>query len=667
VGKATVEEVESRRGVTARAVLLGLATVACMCWLANYQLHVTGSSVLTLASFPECAMLMFVVWLVVTSVLRAVSPRWALSPGEVLTILVMSWAAGMMPARGWGGSLVGQLAAVQHYASVENRWEEIFGNLLPRHLFPHTLDLVPGARPGDWFYSGVPTGHAMPWLAWSAPLVWWGSAALAALGLAVGVSVIFQRQWVVHERLTFPLITVPMELVRVRPGERLAPIFRRRLFWVGFAVVAVPLWWNLAGYFSPSLPGIGIYKSAWELRQEIVTGFPYISFRIMPLVIGFLFLCNLDLLFSLWFFWFWGWLEAGLADTTGFSVGAVGEKLDGVALVSAHNYGALVLLVVWSIWVARRHLGAVGRAAWSRRRDLDNPGGAMSYRTALLMLAASTVYLVAFSMHAGMTLGAAVLALLFTFVAFFAVAKYMAATGMAYIMPPSLANGGLMESLVGSEWMTPRTAVGLAYLHGGAFGTSPRVFGFSMAPHALKAGEGIPGGRRILWAVAVAVVVGAAVSIWHTLFLGYDYAALKMDGYTLRYGPEGEINRMAERVERIQTHEALPADLEKIGAWGVGFGGAALLIILHVRFPWWPIHPLGLAFSASLPITSHWLSIVIAWLAKLLILKTGGVRLYERAKPFFMGLIVGYLLSLAFSYGLHEFFPGQDYKVVHDW
>jgi len=204
-------------------------------------------------------------------------------------------------------------------------------------------------------------------------------------------------------------------------------------------------------------------------------------------------------------------------------------------------------------------------------------------------------------------------------------------------------------------------------MHGGAFGASPRVFGFGMMPHALKVSDQLPRGRRIVWAIVLAVAVGAAFSIGHTLFTGYDYAALKMDGFTLRYGPERQIDAMAERVENIQKGEGLPPDIEKIGAWGVGFVGAAILMLLHVRFTWWVLHPVGLAFSASGAVTNYWLSIIIVWLSKLIILRTGGVRLYEKAKPFFIGLIVGYVFALMLSYGVHEFFPGQSYKVVHDW
>ena len=652
------------RGITLRAVLLGLVSVVFMCWLANYQLHVTGSSVLTLSNFPVCALIVFVLWLMVNALIRAASPTLALTPEELLTILIMAWAAGMMPARGWTGRMIGNLAAVQHYASPENRWDELLGTLLPRWLFPERA----GSQAGIWFYTGAPPGEPIPWAAWAAPFFWWGLAAVATLGMAVSVAVIFHRQWVVHERLTFPLASVPVALVAAGPGERVAPIFRKRAFWLGFLAVAGPLCWNLLGYLSPNWPSIDIYRDCWSTRQEIVKGFPLVSFRVMPPVIGFLFLCDVDILLSLWVFWFIGWLEAGYSSTLGFSVGTVGEKLSGWALVSAHNYGALVFLVLWSIWVARRHLRRAWRAALSRDRAGDNPGGAISYRAAFILFALSAVFLGGFAVRLGMSLAVAIPALLLVFVAYFVVAKYMAATGMAYITPPSMASGGLLESLVGSSWMSPRSAVGLSLMHGGAFGGSPRVFGYGMMPHALKVGDEMRrGGRRILWVVVLAIAVGAVFSSWHTLHLGYTQAALHMDNYTLRTGPQWEIGAMARRVDALNRGQGLPPDAEKIGAWAVGFVGAGLFTVLRARFAGWALHPVGLAFSASSAATAYWFSIIIVWSAKVIILRVGGLQLYQKAKPFFIGLIVGYVFTLILSYGVHEFFPGQVYKVVHDW
>ena len=669
------ESVENRSNafgtVTVRAVVLGLITVAWMCIHADYELHVSGSSVMTLSNFPICALIVFVLWVMINAAWRAISPRRALKPMELLTIMIMAWAAGMMPARGWAGRIVGLLATPQHWASSENRWEEIFhgilqpDGLLPRWLFPSIK-----TQAGNWFYGGLPGSQmSIPWHAWGPPLFWWGTAAAAMVAVAIAISVIFHRQWATYERLTFPLASVPIALVSVRENERVAPIFKNKFFWIGILMTAGVLCWNIVGYFYETWPKIGIYKTSWEIRQEIITGYPYVSFRIMPPVIGFLYLANLDLLFSLWVFWLIGWIETGMVDTMGLAVGEVGKKLGGAQIVQTHNYGAVVFLAVWSVWVARRHLKQVWRAAVSRDRAADNPGGAMKYRTALVLLLVGLAYLVFFGLRLGMSIGVLVPALLVILIAFFVTAKYMAATGMPYVTTPAWGNGKLITSILGNNWMSVKSAVGLGLMHSGAFGAGARVFGLGMMPHALKIGEQAPRGRsRILVAAVLALAVGAGVSIWHTAWLGYNRGALRMDNYTLRTAPPNEIQYIATTIEDIQKHRALPMDLQKFAMWAVGFVGAGVFTILHARVGWWPLHPVGLAFSATSVGNTYWLSIFIVWLTKLVILKVGGARLYEKVKPLFIGLIVGYVFGLIASYATDAiFFYGGYGHVVHDW
>jgi hypothetical protein len=61
--------------------------------------------------------------------------------------------------------------------------------------------------------------------------------------------------------------------------------------------------------------------------------------------------------------------------------------------------------------------------------------------------------------------------------------------------------------------------------------------------------------------------------------------------------------------------------------------------------------------SGSVGLFRLWLPIFVSWLAKVLILRYGGLRGYRRALPFFLGLILGEffvgflrsLLDLAFG------------------
>ena len=63
------------------------------------------------------------------------------------------------------------------------------------------------------------------------------------------------------------------------------------------------------------------------------------------------------------------------------------------------------------------------------------------------------------------------------------------------------------------------------------------------------------------------------------------------------------------------------------------------LMWLQYRFVWWPFHPLG--FPISCVFATMWFSVFVAWVIKGTVLKYGGLGVFERLKPFFLGLILG--------------------------
>ena len=72
--------------------------------------------------------------------------------------------------------------------------------------------------------------------------------------------------------------------------------------------------------------------------------------------------------------------------------------------------------------------------------------------------------------------------------------------------------------------------------------------------------------------------------------------------------------------------------------------GIVLTLILHIlrtHFYWWPLHPAGYPLAVSFAIDYFWFTFFISWFLKTIILKSSGVKGYQRTIPFFFGLILG--------------------------
>ena len=89
-----------------------------------------------------------------------------------------------------------------------------------------------------------------------------------------------------------------------------------------------------------------------------------------------------------------------------------------------------------------------------------------------------------------------------------------------------------------------------------------------------------------------------------------------------------------------------------------------LLMMARRHYLWWPLHPVGFPISViGYPVLTVWFSVFIAWLIKVLVLKYGGVRLYLKTRPFFMGMILGYFTPGGF-YLIIDHFTGMTWNVI---
>ena len=647
------------RGITVRSVVLGAVTAAALCVWTNYTEFVMHSAALVMSNLPMSAFIPFVFWLFVNTGLRAWRPGAALSGTELLVILGMGWMVGNVPAIGWTGYWTGIMTAPEYYASPENGWREAFFHVLPQWLFPQPAVV-------DWFYNGLPPRMPIPWSGWVSPLFWWMSAALAVVGMGMCTVVIFRKQWVDNEKLTFPLAAIPLALTEGfnRPGRRVPALFRNPLFWIGFGIPVFVMGWNMAGYFNLGMPRITVFSGYSSKQIVFARQFPPYAFRILPSLIAFTYFCNLDILLSFWLFGLLSVFKIGVMNRLGVSVGMPGQLAKPPEILGIESHGALIALAVLSFWVSRKHLCEVVRRAFARNRSVDAGEGLISYRTAVLGLVGCWAFVVGWLTWAGQGITIALCSSLLMFLSYFCVTKFLAASGFAYLFPPDINGGGFVKMAFGTVQMTTRQLTGIQLHNSGAFVGGGRIMGMPMMPHYFKMLEGV---RRQGWMIPtlwIAFIAGVGASFAYVLHLCYTDAGLNLRTYTLTTGNTNVFNALKSAID--SSNRTAP-DPQKLAVWLFGAAEVVILNALRSWLPWWPLHPVGLAFQSSIGVRVFGFSAFLAWAIKLTVLRLGGIGLYNRTQPIFLGLLIGYATGIGMS-GLVDmiWFPGQGHW-VHGW
>jgi hypothetical protein len=151
--------------------------------------------------------------------------------------------------------------------------------------------------------------------------------------------------------------------------------------------------------------------------------------------------------------------------------------------------------------------------------------------------------------------------------------------------------------------------------------------------------------RIMFIALLITFVLSFAVSAWVVLTMCYRYGALNsFRPWFFLHMPEFAGDFIRGKIEHPPA-----GGLVRERAFAAGIGAAIVggLMLLRAWVPWWPIHPLGFPVADSWICQQAWLSIFVAWLLKILILKFGGLAVYRKAVPYFLGLILGQIVPVS--------------------
>jgi hypothetical protein len=486
------------------------------------------------------------------------------------------------------------------------------------------------------FFEGLPAGAPIPWDAWIVPLFWWTGFVLAVAAVSMAAVTLLKRQWISHERLTFPLVSVAVDLA----GDADASSHRllhNRLFWTGFALGFGVLLWNIPGYFNPTFPQFYLGRTYFSVAR----GFPSIVSKINPYVIGFAYFVHLDVLFSVWIFHVVSIVQRGVLNRIGFGTGG-NEDQWSYGYTGYEAYGAMTFMVLWGLWVSRHALVDVLKKAWDPSYPVEESDGMMSYRAALAIFIAGSAYCVFWLHQAGMELRVILLLGIGNLILYVGISRIVSEAGLVYVRGPMSAQVFSLYAL-GTQDLSPATVTATGFTYTTiAQGTGlfmPRFMQMGRLEDFVTVNR-----RRIAAAVSAAFAVSLFISIAVTLYLGYTHGTQNFGTWHIHAGGQWVFNDTAKKIQ-----SSFPPDWSRMRHFGYGILAMVVLTLLRYGVPRWPLHPLGLTVGVTYYTQQTFMGVLCAWVIKLVVLKIGGVTLYRRLQPLFLGLLVGYALGIGLS------------------
>lgn len=284
---------------------------------------------------------------------------------ELLLILAVWVAANMVSGRGLLHPFLSSLAGSVYFARGAAATSAI-----SQHL-PDWMALT-DRQAAVWFFEGY--GVPVPWALWLRPLCFWFLFFIPFLMVNICISALFERIWVRHEKLTYPVVALPIfALSEKEPGENERSF--RRAFAVGISVPILLHGFGAVHAYVPAIPCIPFYNDV----SEYLVNAPYSSLKpvflnLYPSLIGLTFLAPVDLSFSIWFFLIVNKTQLLMTALMGWNDGVTGGNAPVAPFVEEQSAGAFLALAFLFCWGGRKSLFAAIRTLWSRgaeRSDVE--------------------------------------------------------------------------------------------------------------------------------------------------------------------------------------------------------------------------------------------------------------------------------------------------------
>ncbi len=640
--------------------MIGLIVSLGVCALTPYNDYFIAATYLSGNFFPISALgAILVLTLAVNPLLRHFGrTRQCFSPAEIITVWAMIIATVGIPSSGLMRYLIPQIVAPHYYATAANGWEDTLLSHLPSRLLVHDPNAV------RWFFEGLPRGKSIPWSAWSEALLWWGMFVALMFLAFFCLSSLLRKQWVENERLSFPLVTLPILIAAVpEPGHKVNELLRSPLLWLGVGVVTVLHTIKGMHQLMPTVPDL---PTSWYVGTY-VTALPWkalagMRIAIFPLVIGFSYLLSSEVCLSLWLFYLLFQAQIFLGTVYNWDMPSLqgGGIVQGPAFAAYQEAGGAIVLAFWTVWAMRAHLREVWRKAVHNDPAVDDTYEPLPHKFALWGLAAAYgglfVWLTAVAgiqplMVTGVLAGSVVVFIMLSYL--------VAQAGVLFMQQPFLPSQ-LTTTIAGS---TPFSACSLTMAplveHVGWYDSREIMMPSLLNGYKAASDTGLSA-RSLVRAVAFGVLLATLVSVVSSIWLPYTHGGGTALNNSYSYISAPQMPLSWAKAQMTAPH--VPDTRAMLQMAGGGLFALALLLARSL-LPAFGLSPAGFFIAATFPMNTLWFSLFLGWLLKGPIVRYGGMKGYRAALPFFMGLVLGDCLN-ALSWVVVGLATGKAYRLL---
>jgi len=691
-----MQQEETQRVFTWRSLLFSILGVLLIAGTAGFHdERMFGSTLVVGNHLPVAAFAyVFLIGLGWNALAMRIRRSLALNTRELTVVMIVCLVSCFAPTSGLFRYFHRGIIMPWYYMSTGGRpeWEKfgLLTELLKPSLFPQPLPYYDSAGVLQLdetvyrgFFTGLSSGSSLvglgriPFRAWLLPMMYWGPLVLLCAFFCAALAFLVHRQWSLHEQLSYPIAQVAFGFCERRDGRRGIPdIFTNRLFWFGFVpLFSLYMIEYVARWYPDSFPGLRemlpAFRGWWvPLNRKIpiitkgpiwwalcgqtiyfcVVGLAYFVSSEISLSMG---LSTLLLVVSgVWYYQITGTPMTG--DQLSLMRGGAYFGYALVLLYTGRNYYSAILFK--ALGLGRLTRGR-GRLTPQSGTIADDRMGVLAARVLLASTAGFVAVLVAMGSSFIMALCYALLLLLL----FLVLTRIVCETGIPFIAAEWWP-GRMLISLFGPTFIGPGTMVLLLWVTN-ALCIDPRecLMPYVATGTRLAESARLPL-RRIFGMVLLVIVAAVAVAFVAQHWTLYNLGPMADSTAATRF-PQMHFQDAAKAMGEMAERGTLTASCEtrglarlallesEPGAWSWLLTAAAIVLLmslLRFRFARFPLHPVLLMVWGTYPCYVVWASFMLGWFVKTLIVKFGGGAVYQRFKPFFIGLIASELMASAF-------------------